>query len=123
MDRTNESIYRELANRVVARKNCIESNNKVWEPKHWDKTIELMGLLPHGSGLDSEWIIDWDKSGKDKLVLLQSFHAMDECGMYDGWIPLRITVRASLLFGIELTITGPFGKRQDIKEYLYQILS
>ena len=38
--------------------------------------------------------------------------------MYDGWTNHTLTVRASLQFGIDLTISG--RNRNQIKEYLYE---
>ena len=48
---------------------------------------------------------------------------MDENGYYDGWIDFRLTVTPSLAHDFNTLITGNFGKYQDIKDYLYDILT
>ena len=43
---------------------------------------------------------------------------MNENGFYDGWTDHTLTVRPSLVHGIELEISG--RNRNDIKEYLHE---
>ena len=43
--------------------------------------------LPHGSGIDSKWSLD---IGRDTVTMRNSYHGMDESGMYDGWLDFRI---------------------------------
>jgi hypothetical protein len=43
---------------------------------------------------------------------------MNEVGGYDGWIDYKITLTGSLQGRYNLKITGNFGRRQEIKEYL-----
>jgi len=44
---------------------------------------------------------------------------MNEHGFYDGWTEHRITVKPSLAFGFELTISG--RDRNEIKDYLSDV--
>jgi len=111
-----------MANLVQARLNCIDKDNNDWTLRHEDKLNELINYLPHGSGLDSDWNIDFNKSHGNKLVFYMGYHAMDENGYYDGWIDFTLIVKPSLIHGITLHIRGNFGKYQDIKDYLYDIL-
>lgn len=115
-------LYQEMANLILARQNCIKSGNATWEINHENKLLELLNELPHGSGLDYTWQYDFTKSNQDKIVLLMSFHAMDDNGYYDGIIDFKVTITASLTHDINMAITGNFGKHQDIKDYLYDIL-
>ena len=52
-----------------------------------DKTEEILikigELLPHGSGIDSDW--DLMMASKTRVRCQCSYHCMDENGMYDGW--------------------------------------
>lgn len=126
-------LYKEIASRVVAIHNCQvaaerESNLDIynyrmaWRERHSEIVLKLLDLLPSGSGLDNRWFLDVARSDDSVLHLSASFHAMDEYGGYDRWIDFRVTVRPSLGHDLSLTIVGNFGKYQDIKEYLYQII-
>lgn len=53
--------------------------------------VALAKALPHGSGLDGNWFVGTNTRGT--LVLQTEFHAMDEHGAYDGWRPIRATLR------------------------------
>jgi len=46
--------------------------------------------LPHGSGIDCEWEYTEHKNGK--VTFKNYFHAMDEWGGYDGYMPFKFTV-------------------------------
>jgi hypothetical protein len=113
--------YQELAGRFTAYKNCLKSNNKEWEEKHYSKIEEIINSLPHGSGIDGKTEFDFDNSKSDKLIINSSYHAMDENGFYDRWIDFSLIITPSLQFGFNLTITGKFGRNQEIKEYLLDI--
>ena len=117
-----KKLYQEMASLIQARQNCINKGNTEWQGKHEKRLCELLDELPHGSGLDYTWHYDFNKSNQDKIVLLMSFHAMDENGYYDAVIDFKVTITASLSNDINMVITGNFGKYQDIKDYLYDIL-
>lgn len=72
--------------------------------------------MPSGSGIDSGTKLDYGRSTPDKLVFTMSFHHMNDSGMYDGWTDHSITVKPSLVYGIEIGISG--RNRNDIKDYL-----
>ncbi len=72
---------------------------------------------PSGSGIDTGTQLD-ATSQSERLVFNASFHHMDEHGCYAGWTNHRIIVKPSLVFGLDLHITGP--DRNEIKEYLHQ---
>ncbi len=106
-------VYKELSSRIKARQNCIDSGNDKWYDNHGTVLDHLVNnYLPSGSGIDSGCTIDNQKS--DNLIIYSSFHKMDDNGMYDGWIDFTVRVKPSLIFGTTLTITGNFGKHQDI---------
>lgn len=115
-------LYRELASRVQARSACQKTGNNEWFAKHTEFAEKLLGELPHGSGLDGTWGIDYAKSHAERLVLTMQYHAMDENGFYDGWIDFSLTITPSLSMGCKLNIRGNFGKYQDVKDYLYETL-
>jgi hypothetical protein len=114
-------LYQEMAAIIAARINCIISNNQEWITKHEDRLKELIDLLPHGSGLDGENIINLDKSTSENIVIETSFHHMDENGMYDGWTEHNIIITPSLQHRFYLKITG--SNKNDIKTYLSEIFS
>ena len=119
---SDEKLYQALGAAVVARANCEKSGNAEWFEKWTDKIKAYLGLLPHGSGLDGQWDIDYARSREDHIVLTMSYHAMDENGFYDGWIDFSLTITPSLQLGFKLNIRGNFGKYGDVKDYLYETL-
>jgi len=112
---------RQLASLIDARLNCIETKNKEWEDRHEEEIEKIIKLLPHGSGLDCSTVLIYEKSTGNKIIILSGYHAMDEMGGYTRWITFKLTIKASLMFGYNITITGNFGKDQDIKEYLHDV--
>lgn len=118
----NKEIYQRLAITTDAYKRCVKNNNTEWEVTHEETIKRLLNELPHGSGIDWDWTIDHWKCSSKKLFLSNSYHVRNENGYYDGWIDFTVKVEPDLIFGINLTITGNFGKNQDIKDYLYDIL-
>ena len=102
-----------------ARSRCEKTGNTEWEERHW-RIIEetLTESLPHGSGIDVDW--HFSITG-NFLVCSNSYHNMDENGMYDGWTDFeaRIDLRYRDMFGkLIIRIVGRFGRGQDTIEYL-----
>jgi hypothetical protein len=121
MTLTPQPLYREFSSVLQAIQNCRNTGNNSWLEKHEDTLHKLVQFLPHGSGIDSGPDFNWDKSNPEnpeKLVFDFSFHHMNDSGMYDGWTDHTLIVKPSLLFGIDLRITG--RDRNQIKEYLYE---
>lgn len=92
-----------------------------WKEKHEERLIELLDILPSGSGIDSGIKFDWEKSNRQKLVFTFGFHHMNEVGYYDGWTYHVLTIAPSFPFGYSLKISG--SNRNQIKDYLYDLLS
>ena len=116
-------IYQSMANSIQARLNCIKSGNTEFINSHTEYLENyLLNKLPHGSGLDYTWHYDFNKSHGNKIVLTMSFHAMDQNGFYDKVIDFIVVVTPDFISDIDLTITGNFGKYQDVKNYLYDII-
>lgn len=110
-------LYHHIASRLGAMKNCARTGNDEWYKKHRDAICYLIdNYLPHGSGIDGRNTIDWGESHGERIVLGVSFHHMNETGSYDGWTDHTITVRPSLVFNFELSISG--CDRNQIKEHL-----
>ena len=107
------TVIQALASKILARENCARDCDEKphlaeWIQKHQDAADEIArDYLPRGSGFDSGTLIDWARSRPERVVLLVGFHRMDEHGMYSGWCEYTVTVRASLVFGIDLRVTGP----------------
>jgi hypothetical protein len=116
-------LYQEIASYILAKQNCINSKNEDWEIKHTEYLENyLLNKLSHGSGINGKWQYDYTKSNANKIILRNTYDAMNENGFYDKYINFTVTVSPSLAFEIDLSITGNFGKYQDIKEYLHEIL-
>lgn len=117
--RTKRPLYREIASRLQARLNCIGANNGEWEHKHNCWLLDAVKNGPSGAGIDCGTKLDIDASTPEKLVFDVSFHHMNDVGMYDGWTEHVVTVRASLVSGIDIRISG--RDRNEIKDYLHEV--
>ncbi len=111
-----------------AMQNCVEvkrtnAEGADWYSIHQDRIEStLLEILPQGSGIDLNWRFDiTDKA----IFCYNSYHRMRENGMYVGWIDFQIKIctnHRTIDGKIDFTITGKFGKYQDIKDYLYEII-
>ena len=118
MGRRTAPLYRAIASTLQAYQYCIETTNTEWEANHHATLERLAHELPSGSGIDCGTSIDIKHSTSNHLVLHTSYHHMDEGGGYDRWTNHVVHVTPSLVFGIDICITGK--NRNDIKECLYQ---
>lgn len=84
-----------------------------------DRLYKLEQMLPSGSGIDSGCKIDVENSSSDKVVILFSWHHMDENGYYDGWTDHKLIVKPKLWNNFDVRITG--RDRNYLKEYLYDL--
>jgi hypothetical protein len=115
-------LYQALATLVLARANCIKSENEEWRDRHEERVLKLVAeYMPSGSGFDAGTKLDLDKSDANKLVFNTSFHHMTEHGYYDRWTEHTVIVRPSLAYGYELSISGP--NRAQIKDYISEAFS
>lgn len=51
----------------------------------------VLDALPHGSGIDCEWTFEVVHA--DFVIFRNSYHMMNEHGMYDGWCDFWIKVK------------------------------
>jgi len=115
-------VYRRIAQAIEARLRCIadaptQPHLQEWIDRHAATAWELTHkYLPSGGGFDCATKIDLYRSTGEKLVFTTSFHHMDENGSYVGWTEHTVTVRASLIHGITLQISG--RDRNNIKDYV-----
>lgn len=108
-------LYTELARTIGAFKRCDDANE--WKGRWKEYISELVEeYFPSGSGFDSGCTLDLDASSEEKLIILAPFHAMDSNGYYAGWVNYRIAVRASLAFGVSISIQGP--SHDSLKDYI-----
>jgi hypothetical protein len=113
-------LYQQIASSLQAIENCRKSGNEEWLRKHRDTIAVLVkDRMPRGSGFDSGTAFDFNSSNPEKLVFLTLYHHMNDDGYYDGWTDHAVTVRPSLAFGFDLTISG--RDRRDIKEYIAEV--
>jgi len=116
-------LYTELASRITARNNAYAAGNDWWR-KHQEVIDQLIDMLPHGSGIDgkTELLLDeckpYDKPVK-RIVIASSYHAMNDDGYYDGWYDFKLIITPSF-DGIDMKVTGKFGKYSDVKDYLWE---
>lgn len=129
---TNEKVYRKIARSLQARENCLKhpepfQTRDEWAERHLDEALRLTDqFLPSGSGFDSGTKLVIEESSSDKLVFTTEFHHMDENGGYDGWMYYKITVTASLCFGIHVeveTLDSDIDEDDDLPNYVLEVFS
>ena len=54
---------------------------------------ELPEILPHGSGIDSDWVIE---GHAHHITCRNSFHCMSEDGIYEGWQDFSIILKKGI---------------------------
>lgn len=120
-------LYRELATLVTAIHNCERSGNTEWELKHTERLEELCkNYLPSGSGFDNGTHVDVKMCAADKLQLHAGYHRMDENGMYDGWLDLKIVIRPAFndfrlrVYGIQ--VNSDPGLREYVEDVFGEAL-
>jgi hypothetical protein len=115
-------LYEHIARALDALSRCESPQANASQRAHvsvWRDRIGAMQYeLPRGSGFDAYPMIDLDRSNGERIVIVGSYHNMDEGGSYAGWTDYRVTVKASLVQGIELSVVG--GNR-DFKDYAYEV--
>lgn len=84
----------------------------------------LEKILPHGSGIDSDWNFDTLKNGK--VIVSNSFHCMNENGYYCGYADFSIAIDLQNPLDFKLTFHGKFShylnSRYMLKDYLEDII-
>jgi hypothetical protein len=65
---------------------------------------KLKDELPHGSGIDSDWVIEAGDNGK--IYAYNSYHCMDEYGFYDGWLDFYLIIPDDNLIDFKLKFQG-----------------
>ena len=115
-----DKVYSRLAQLLDAYRRNVETGNDEWRDKHQEMIDSLCeNHLPHGSGFDSGVSLDYDRSNPNKLVFNAPYHHMDENGFYAGWGDYAVTVKPSLAFGFDLTISG--RDRNGFKDYATEL--
>jgi len=81
----------------------------------------LLAVLPHGSGIDCDWRFDWFDNGKVRAF--NSFHCMNDVGMYDGYADFSIVVPVHQpMSAFSLAFHGATAQRKarryDLRDYL-----
>lgn len=114
-------LYKNIACNLEIINRCAESHPHAVDAAK-DRNVHLVeNFMPHGSGIDAGIKLLAEESNKNKIVFQFCFHHMNDGGFYDGWTEHKAIVTPSLQFDFDLKITG--RDRNDVKEYLYEIIS
>lgn len=86
--------------------------------KLWETRIDwlLANHMPHGSGFDSDTLFLVGESSSRTLVFMTEFHHMNDVGMYTKWTKHRVVVKADLIYGFNIRVSGQ--NHNGIKEYI-----
>lgn len=120
-----QPLCQTIASLVDARKRCDTVHNRERFDRH-TATLEQIAqdLLPSGSGIYNGTQIDLDRSTGEKLVFTTAYHSRDDAGYSCKWINgITVTVKPSLMFGIDVAVRGSFGAQWDIKEMMLDLFS
>ena len=130
-------LYQHLATAIDSHKRCEADVHKIrgglgglhesflplreeWSARWLARAEAMLACLPHGSGLDGDWAIDWEQTRENRIVLRIPYHHMDSNGYYCGWSDLRFVIRPSLLFGVQLSLTGTGRGNSDLADCLHE---
>ena len=85
-----------------------------------DITEALIYILPHGSGIDADWDVEYLKNGN--IICRNAYHCMNQSGFYDGWIDFRVKLMVKEGVVIDFTVTGAFHLRWNKYAFIKQCL-
>lgn len=90
-----------------------------------DEIEKIRNILPHGSGINSDWSIDIKK---DVVICKNSYERMNEAGMYDGVFPFSVRyakddfkVTFHSLSSKERRIANEEGLKEYLEDTLYPV--
>jgi hypothetical protein len=113
-------LYCQFAHCLAAIHNCRKAGNLEWEGRHQEAIYTLLrNHMPSGSGFDNGTRFNWDSSTPERLVFDTAFHHMDVHGGYAGWTVHTVIITPSLLFGVNIRVTG--RNCGGIKDYIGEI--
>ncbi len=117
----NTTIASRIASLLLAIKNCERPGllNPAAQDMQERALKRIMEEAPSGSGFDHGTSLNREKCNDNQIVFVTGFHHIDENGFYDGWTWHDVYVRANLVFGLKITITG--GNRNHIKDYVHEV--
>lgn len=92
-----------------------------WRERWEDYLRDIVkNRLPSGSGFDAGTTIDRDASKPDRLVLLTSYHHMED-GFYTRWTEHKVIVTPCLIYGINVRVTG--RDHRQIKDHIAELFT
>ncbi len=112
-------LIHQIVQTIIARNNCVKTQNHDWKRKHDAALKELARALPSGAGFDAGVVIDLGACGPDGLVLTFDFHPMDENGYYMPWIYCRALVKPAF-DGITVEVTPCVDDGAEVDESLLE---
>jgi hypothetical protein len=115
-----KTVANKIASLIAARANCMKSGNMDWHLRHGEQLARIIrDCLPSGSGFDcGTTLCEEECRDGERLVFSTEFHHMDGHGGYDGWTQHKVTVYPSLVFGLDIRVSG--RDRDGIKDYIVQ---
>jgi hypothetical protein len=114
--KNTKEFYSEIAKSINWYKNTEDFIDNAIE-----KIARLEKMLPYGSGFDNGSKIDLEKSTDQKIIIITSFHHVNEYGHYIGWTEHKVIITSCLKHGFQIKITGINKNR--IKDYLYDVFT
>ena len=108
-------VYKEIAQ-------CLNGFGKMTQDIQ-DKRDDILdyiekNILPSGSGFDNGCKI-LREAFKEKITLSFEYHHMDAMGGYCGWTYHTVIIKSSLLFDLDIRITGKDANGD--KDYFYDV--
>lgn len=81
---------------------------------------ELTDFLPHGSGIDCDYVFEIKKN--KKIYIYNSFHAMDNNGFYYGYADFKLVIDRNDLLNFKLNFMGKLAQYINRKNFLRDYL-
>lgn len=102
---------------ITSHATLAQSEDKKKLDQAEERIEKIEKLLPYGSGFDNGTKII--EATRQKIVFETAFHHMDDNGYYCGWTEHKVTVKADLLYGYIVRVSGV--NKREIKEYIQHV--
>ena len=108
-----------VIDRIASACDALTRCNLGWRRK-WIATLQSIERkhLPHGCGIDAGASIDYAESTLDRVVIVSSFHVMNEVGFYTHWVEFTVTITPAFS-GINIDIQGLGDDEDQLLDYLH----
>ena len=79
--------------------------------------------LPYGSGIDAGVELDLNASSAERIVLVSSFHMLNDGGYYIGWWDFKVTITPSMVLDFNIRVSSCQKDKRLLRPYIAELFS